>query len=377
MALKTCRPVVEIETLDELRRQGLSLRDGVVQGLDLRKVDIDWSKVDVQGTVFLGCTFAGEEDPARLLRRGALIFPRLPDLPYNPYRSQLYTWRELLEGFTPEADGSLDRLIYDHFRACGRNPDLREALAERLHDYSIDDALNDLLNPDETGMTQAKVVGVMGGHAMRRDQAPFAQAARTAHRLAREGYFVATGGGPGIMEAANLGAYLGGADESALEEALEILTEAPGYTDRDYYRQALRVLDRHPQGRTNLAVPTWFYGHEPSNVFGTHIAKYFSNSLREDGLLALCLYGVVFAPGGAGTWQEVFMDAAQNHYATLGWVSPMAFLGHAAWTATGIYPLLGRLAQGRAYAEMLCCSDDPAEIVNFVKTHPPVRLETA
>lgn len=376
MVLKPCRPVLEIETLEELHRQGASLRDGVLQDLDLREANVDWAQVDVEGAVFLGCTFAGEEDPARLLRRGALIFPRLPDLPYNPYRSCLYTWRELLEGFSPDADRSLDRRIYEHVRACGRSPDLREALAQRLHDYSIDDALDDLLGPDETGMTQLKVVGVMGGHAARRDEPAFGQAARTAHRLAREGFFVATGGGPGIMEAANLGAYLGGADESALEEALETLAKAPTYADPDHHHRALQVLDRHPEGRTNLAVPTWFYGHEPSNVFGTHIAKYFSNSLREDGLLAFCLHGVVFAPGGAGTWQEVFMDAAQNHYATLGWVSTMAFLGREAWVTTGLYPLLGRLARGRAYAEMLHCSDDPAEIVDFVKAHPPVRWET-
>jgi len=377
MAGSDRRTVGEIETLDQILKRAASVRGGVVQGLDFRSTGIDWSPIDVEGTVFLGCTFASEDDVGRLMRRGALVFPRLPDLPYDPYRSRLYTWMELLEGFSPEVDRSLDRRIYDNFRARGRpNSDLREALAERLHDYSIDDALRDLLQPDETGMTRVKAVGMMGGHGVRRDHAHFRQAARTAQLLARAGYFIATGGGPGIMEAANLGAYLGGEDAPALEGALSILSEAPAGSDRDYFRQARVVLERHATGLTNVAVPTWFYGHEPSNLFGTHIAKYFSNSLREDGLLALCLHGVVFAPGSAGTWQEVFMDAAQNHYGSLGWVSPMAFLGREAYVTTGLYPLLERLAEGRTYRGMLSCSDDPAEIVAFLQDHPPLRVET-
>ena len=35
------------------------------------------------------------------------------------------------------------------------------------------------------------------------------------------------------------------------------------------------------------------------------MAKYFSNSLREDGLLAIATHGVVYAPGSAGTTQDV------------------------------------------------------------------------
>ena len=73
-------------------------------------------------------------------------------------------------------------------------------------------------------------------------------------------------------------------------------------------------------------MPTWFYGHEPPTPFATDIAKYVSNALREDGLLAIARHGVVYAPGEAGTLQEVFQDAAQNAYRTHGWFSPMCFL---------------------------------------------------
>src|SRR5690606_40234258 len=47
----------------------------------------------------------------------------------------------------------------------------------------------------------------------------------------------------------------------------------------------------------------------------THHAKYYDNSIREDGLLTVATSGVIFAPGRAGTLQEIFQDAAQNYYA--------------------------------------------------------------
>ncbi len=50
------------------------------------------------------------------------------------------------------------------------------------------------------------------------------------------------------------------------------------------------------------------------------------------GLLAIATHGVVFAPGSAGTIQEIFQDAAQNHYASFGPPSPMMLLGVDYWT---------------------------------------------
>ena len=90
------------------------------------------------------------------------------------------------------------------------------------------------------------------------------------------------------MEAANAGAWLAdyGADEIAT--ALQMLAEAPDaiHQRTGWARTALMVKERFPSGRQSLGVPTWFYGHEPPNPFASHIAKYFSNATREDGLLA-------------------------------------------------------------------------------------------
>jgi hypothetical protein len=47
----------------------------------------------------------------------------------------------------------------------------------------------------------------------------------------------------------------------------------------------------------SLALPTWYYGHEPSTPFATQIAKYFQNSIREDGPITLAAHGIVFASG--------------------------------------------------------------------------------
>ena len=175
------------------------------------------------------------------------------------------------------------------------------------------------------------------------------------------------------MEAANLGAYLAGLPQKAIDEALTLLAAAPHYYDANYHEASLAVLEKFPAGQDNLAIPTWFYGHEPSNLFASHIAKYFSNSIREDTLLAVALYGIVFAPGSAGTTQEIFMDAAQNHYATFNYYSPMVFLGRFRYEVeTMIYPLLRQLAHGKNYQEQLFLTDEPAEVLAFLKEHGPI-----
>jgi predicted Rossmann-fold nucleotide-binding protein len=119
--------------------------------------------------------------------------------------------------------------------------------------------------------------------------------------------------------------------------------------------------------------PVFLYGHEPSYLFSRRIAKYFSNSLREDGLLAIALHGIVLAPGNAGTLQEIFQDNAQNKYFTFGYRSPMAFLGHARWSAkdASVYTVLR--VETKEYADLLTISDGPDELVDFIQGHPPVR----
>jgi predicted Rossmann-fold nucleotide-binding protein len=123
----------------------------------------------------------------------------------------------------------------------------------------------------------------------------------------------------------------------------------------------------------SLAVPTWFYGHEPSNLFSTAIAKYFDNSIREEGLLAIAQAGVIFAPGSAGTMQEIFQDLTQNHYATYGTRSPMVFLGRERYAAEHalIQAFLDQRSMSKVYGDLVELTDDEDRVVDFIMRHPP------
>ncbi|NBC07152.1 MAG: hypothetical protein GVY26_08160 [Bacteroidetes bacterium] len=372
--MKFDHPKEELITSTEQLEGRHSLRNCTLQAMALKDKHIDWSAYEIDNTAFLGCDLSLEEE-LQLRKLGAQIYPPpTRRLPYDPFRKWLYTWEELMEA--DEVDGrSRDLSIYRHFSYNKFNPTINEALWQRIHDHSIDEGLRQLLQFNEQGMTQLKCVGIMGGHSTRRDDPFYEITARTAMLLGQAGYFVVSGGGPGIMEAANLGGYLAEAGEDALQEALGYLRPAPHYTSEGYHDAALKVLDRFPDGALNLAIPTWFYGHEPSNLFASHIAKYFSNSIREDTLLAISLYGIICAPGSAGTTQEIFMDATQNHYGTFNYYSPMVFLGRQRYEIdTLIFPLLKQLAWGREYYDLLCLTDEPTEVVRFLQQHPPVKV---
>jgi predicted Rossmann-fold nucleotide-binding protein len=118
----------------------------------------------------------------------------------------------------------------------------------------------------------------------------------------------------------------------------------------------------------SLSIPTWFYGHEPTNVFATEIAKYFSNALREDTLLHRRGGGVVFLPGGAGTVQEIFQAVTENFYAAdPSLVTPLILIGREYWTAVyPAWPLLQRLAADRPMADSIFCVDDVKEVIDLL-----------
>ena len=356
----------KIDTLDDFLSRD-TLRHCVIQDLDFTGVAIDWSAHDATGSAFLGCTFPEPGVEAALVHAGALVFPEVPDLPFRPYRPSLYTWRELLDGYSESDDRSLDLRIYRHAQSVKQTPVLLHELAQRIHDHAIDDALDEFLDG-------RRVVGIMGGHGAPRTNDAFRDVAWIARALTRDGYTIASGGGPGIMEAANLGAWLASSPDPALDEALAILAEAPRYTDSGYVARARQVIEAIPQGADSLAVPTWFYGHEPTNLFASHIAKYFSNSLREDGLLAIAIHGVIYARGSAGTLQEVFMDLCQNHYTTFEYISPMVFLDPPYYRdRIGLWPMLEKFMDEKdaGYRDYLAITGNPAEAVDFIQSHPP------
>ena len=134
--------------------------------------------------------------------------------------------------------------------------------------------------------------------------------------LTRQGFLMASGGGPGAMEATHLGASLATQPDDALPEALrrlshrhaalppdasKVITQR-GKIDNRVLRKlhawltpAYTLSQAIKRPGESLAVPTWYYGHEPTSPFASHIAKYFQNSLREDGLITLAAHGIIFA----------------------------------------------------------------------------------
>lgn len=327
-----------------------------VQSLDLTGRSSELLATDVARAVFLGCRFAPGVEHS-LEERGALVFPALPDLPFNPYRSGLYTPQELYAGLDQGYRYTLDARNFRWWKHVGRHRSLTSELAMTLHDHAITEAL------DDVGLHGA--VGVMGGHQLVRGSAGYAAAAGLGRALAATGRTVITGGGPGAMEAVNLGAALVG-PPADLDAALALLAERPRFADdvASWVGAGLAVRDRWVLAGPSFGVPTWLYGHEPPNVFSTGIAKLFSNAVREDLLLRHASGGLVCLPGAAGTVQEIFQAVTPRYYALPAEpIPPLVLVGVEYWTRERpAWPLLSALADARPMAAAVHLVDDVAEV---------------
>ena len=352
-----------------LQTQSKDWRGQVFYKVDFSPFELSWHDIDCSEAAFIACIFPQEMPLGLFMQRGALILPKLPKTPYDPYHSGLYTPEELMSPRQGDFNNTLDGEIYHAYQAVKDLPlYLSHFLSQWIHDYALQVNLEQFLQLHTP--EAKKVVAIMGGHSSLRTSPAYKQIAEIARALTREGFCLASGGGPGAMEATNLGAWLAPYPDEALQEALQHLSSAPAYQDTDYLKVAWELKARFPKGAESLSLPTWFYGHEPSNIFATHIAKYFSNSIREDGLLAIAHYGVIYTPGKAGTLQEIFMDATQNHYGVFEYVSPMIFLGKEFWQkTTGVIPVLDWLSEGLQYKELITVTDSTEEVISAIKAY--------
>ena len=355
----------EIESLaefDEVVRDHGTLSHFRVQSVDLTGRTDVLLALDTSAALFLGCPM-DPDAAAKVRASGALVFPPVPGLSFDPYRGFVYCPDELFASLEQGYEATPDAVTYAWFQQTKSDGDIFASMLRSLHDDAISDALDELL-------AGAPVVGVMGGHAMARGTQAYAGAARLGRELARAGLTVATGGGPGAMEAANLGAYAAPFGDRMLTEALDILAKAPQFTPSitDWASVAFEVRARWPHGGPSVGIPTWFYGHEPPNPFAAHIAKYFSNATREDGLLARCTAGVVFLPGAAGTVQEVFDNATPNYYESRGEPTPMVLVDREHWTRRlPAWPLLRSLARERSMESRITLVDRIEEAPEALK----------
>lgn len=276
---------------------------------------------------------------------------------------QLYTADDLLGGFNQwdQLGYTLTRdfgIFRQYIADGGPVPSsIATRLAQAEHDAGIADALRLLLKN-----LQRPLVGVMGGHSVARNSQGYADIARLTFRLAREGFLLVTGGGPGVMEAAHVGvAFSSTDDQRPLDAAIKALSEAseaprldgifeddgtikPSKLDavayaRKWLAVALEVRASAPRTLpVSLAIPTWLYGAEPTMPFATHYAKYFQNSLREEALINNSRAGIIYGRGGGGTMREIFQDVERNFYApAIEQVTPMIFFdGEGYWARDAV-----------------------------------------
>lgn len=304
----------------------------------------------------------------------SLVFPDMGEL--FRFQTELYTADTLYEGYEVGQPATIEKCfdgrVYKHYLERGKqSTDIKETLARTLHDHSISNALHHFLD----NYRETDIVGVMGGHGMKRTDEHYKRIANISKALTERGKLMISGGGPGAMEATHLGAWMAGRSDNELSEAFSMLADAPCFSDASWLDSAMHVRERFPQtrGYESVGIPTWLYGHEPSTPLATRIAKYFDNSIREDGILTIAKGGIIFSPGSAGTLQEIFQDAVQNHYLSFGFASPMVFMDKGYWQSeVPVYPLiLDLVSKGRYKNLVLAISDDCNEIVEEIMRFTP------
>lgn len=257
---------------------------------------------------------------------------------------RLYASKDLLDGYVPgDPDSYAKTWDFRQFAAFigsggPTTDDEAVALRQADHDASINVALGAWLKDlvSSTGATP-RIVGIMGGHGVLRTEPAFKVIADLARSLTRSGYVIATGGGPGAIEAGHLGAYFARSTDGAYAAAFNDLAAQPRLADLsaivkkdgsidpaqgaaihagyDWLTAALTARGRADgDPGVSLAVPTWLYGSEPTTPFATAYAKYYQNSIREEKLIPEGQTGVIYAQGGGGTLREIFQTVEKNYY---------------------------------------------------------------
>ncbi len=386
----------EIDSLKDFKKwikRGIPHK-AAIQELNLKTFDAEILKNSFKSCLFLGCKVS-DIAAGRISNTGGIVIPNRQEFLFKIHRAFLYTPKELFQGFDFNSKNgylqTVDYKIYKEYIQTGmETPDsIAVSLSRRLHDHSITDALYELIEG-------RKVVAIMGGHSMERRNPFYKKIALISRSLTKKGYLIVSGGGPGAMEAAHLGAFFAYRTKNELNNAIDILKIRPTgakpnkeYADYDWLKRAWIVKEKYPipkgykKKSTSIGIPTYLYGHEPPTLFATHIAKYFANSVREDGLLTIAKNGVIFAPGSTGTIQEIFQDATQNHYAPYNdkkgnkkQVSPMILFGKKRWKKEKpVWDLIKSVANGQVYDELLHLTDEVKKTIQIIEQYDEKKYQ--
>ena len=177
------------------------------------------------------------------------------------------------------------------------------------------------------------VVSIFGSARTQPDDPYYAMAVETAERLAKEGYTIVTGGGPGIMEAANRGAQKGGGKSIGLNVELPFEQTINPYLDESM---------------------TFRYFFCRKTMF----VRYAS--------------AIVIMPGGFGTMDEMFesLTLIQTHKAAK---FPLIMMGTDYWSGLLDWIENTMVKAGTILEEdfeMITVTDDPDECVRLIMCTP-------
>ncbi|MBM3857654.1 MAG: hypothetical protein FJ390_06810, partial [Verrucomicrobia bacterium] len=284
-----------------------------------------------ESAIFLGCHI-GPRLAHLLTHHHAIVFPEIPGKPYQLYRKSLYSIEELFAGYSAEVPESYHKTLYwriyldkkevanderNFFSLPLTALSTEEHFARSLHDHFIQEQLylylENLKHPRHRG-----IVGFMGGHRVLRSSSIYFEVATLCRRLTRDGFLIASGGGEGLMEAANLGAWLAPLPDEELKKTIAMLSidGANSSSDPLWLSTAWNVRNKTLHAdlklRRSLGIFTWQF--EQQNIFATNIACFFDYELREKTLIAIAKQGLIYGPGSVGTFEEIFRTAYQNHY---------------------------------------------------------------
>jgi predicted Rossmann-fold nucleotide-binding protein len=355
---------------DEHIKNNQTLENLVVFEIDLFAFETELLKRDIRNCYFVGCNI-NSALLNKILNERNYVLP-LIKLPYSMFQDKLYSRNSLFNNYDAANNDSYkstkDYLIYKHFLSSGglSPTSMHESFARNMHDRAVEESMNIFLRER---MSSRKFIGIMGGHAISRKDSNYKKTALIAKSLTENQCLIFSGGGPGMMEAAHLGAHFAGRSNLELNAGLELMQSAQYYQDPLWLSKSYEVMEKYPQnyGFESLGIPTWVYGHEPPNPFPTHIAKFFSVTVRQEGLLSIAKDAVVYSPGSVGTMSEAFQDVQRNHYNNES-KSAMIFLDKEFWTEkTPLFPLLKKMSKDGIYNNLiLSIFDSPEEIVGFI-----------
>lgn len=254
------------------------------------------------GRVFLGDRELQEEDltQGEAIQRGAVVVEPARYFPTRIGPTELYT-KEWIEKNTVQVQQWYTQNQHSAYDI--------EMMA--LHDGVVMELFLRLYG-------SKKIIGVMGGTSeyFPRTSNNYKNLARVCRTLAVNDFVIATGGGDGAMEAANLGAKFSVYSEEELEKALELAEQFPaGGTEPQDVKFYKALFQRWPRQSINsFASSTWTY--TDNNWLCLYQARFFSDARAEFLLVGHSNCGLIFAPGGPGTRLECGLWMQNQAYAT-------------------------------------------------------------